>query len=47
MDRTAAAMAGDRKIPIFVFDFAEPDNVRRIVLGESVGTVIGRNEHAG
>jgi uridylate kinase len=47
MDATAAAMAGDQEIPLHVFDFAEPDNVRRIVLGETVGTVVRRIDHAG
>jgi uridylate kinase len=47
MDSTAAAMAKVENIPIHVFDFAEPDNVRRIVLGETVGTVVRRNDDGG
>ncbi len=42
MDATAAALARGQSLPIIVFDFAQPDNVRRIVLGEPVGTVVRR-----
>jgi len=40
MDDTATAVARGQSIPIHVFDFAQFDNLRRIVLGEPVGTVV-------
>ncbi|NUP99656.1 MAG: UMP kinase [Armatimonadetes bacterium] len=46
MDATAATLARGQSLPIIVFDFAQLDNVRRIVLGESVGTMVRRSEDA-
>ena len=45
MDATAATLARGQSLPIIVFDFAELDNVRRIVLGEAVGTLVRRIDH--
>jgi len=42
MDSTAATMSMDNDIPIIVFDLSEPDIIKRVVLGEHVGTVVGR-----
>ncbi len=42
MDSTAATMSMDNDIPIIVFDLAERDIIKRVVLGEHVGTVVGR-----
>jgi uridylate kinase len=41
MDLTAFSLSMEHSIPIVVFDLAEPGNVRRVVLGEQVGTVVG------
>ena len=30
----------DNKMPIIVFDFFRPHNLRRVVLGEKVGTLV-------
>ena len=38
MDSTAFSMCMDNKMPIIVFDFFKPHNLRRVVLGEKVGT---------
>ena len=46
MDATAAALARAEELAIHVFDFAQPDNIKRIVTGERVGTVIGSNDDA-
>jgi uridylate kinase len=40
MDATAFALCRDNKLPIIVFDLNEKGNVRRVVLGEDVGTHI-------
>lgn len=40
MDMTAFTLCQQNKMPIIVFDINQPDNLRRIVLGESVGTLV-------
>ena len=41
MDSTAISLCMDNKLPIVVFNLREPGNIRRVVLGESVGTTVG------
>ena len=38
MDSTAFSMCMDNKMPIIVFDFFKPHNLREVVLGRKVGT---------
>lgn len=38
MDSTAISMCMDNRIPIVVFDLRKPGNIRRVVMGEAVGT---------
>jgi uridylate kinase len=40
MDSTAFSLCMDNKMPIIVFDFSQPHNLRRAVLGEKVGTFV-------
>ena len=40
MDSTAFSLCMDNKMPIIVFDFFKPHNLRRVVLGEKVGTLV-------
>ena len=40
MDGTAATLCRENKLPIFVFDLADPDNIARAVQGEAVGTLV-------
>ena len=40
MDSTAFSLCMDNKMPIVVFDFFRPHNLRRVVLGEQVGTLV-------
>jgi len=40
MDSTAFSMCMDNKMPIIVFDLFKAHNLRKVVLGESVGTVV-------
>ena len=41
MDSTASSLSMDNDIPLVVFNLNEPGNIRRVVLGESIGTVVG------
>ncbi|MCY7277137.1 MAG: UMP kinase [Phormidesmis sp. CAN_BIN44] len=41
MDSTAIALCKDNNIPIIVFDLSVAGNVRRAVMGESIGTIVG------
>ena len=40
MDGTAATLCRDNRLPIFVFDLADPDNIARAVQGEAAGTLV-------
>ena len=40
MDSTAFTLCMDNKMPIIVFDLFKPHNLRRVVLGEKVGTLV-------
>jgi uridylate kinase len=40
MDATAFSLCMDNKMPIIVFNVFEGDNLKRVVLGEKVGTIV-------
>jgi uridylate kinase len=40
MDTTAISLCMDNKLPIIVFNIRVPGNIRRILLGEEVGSVV-------
>ena len=40
MDATAVSLCMDNKLPMIIFDLTEPGNIRKVVLGESIGTTI-------
>ena len=40
MDLTALSMSMDHDLPIVVFNFFEKGNLKRVVLGEPIGTLI-------
>jgi uridylate kinase len=40
MDSTAITMSMEQNIPIIVFKMLEPGNMRKVVLGEAVGTIV-------
>jgi uridylate kinase len=40
MDSTAFSLCMDNKMPIIVFDLFKPHNLKRVVLGEEVGTLV-------
>ena len=40
LDSTALALCRDHDLPIIVFDLFKYDNIKRVVMGEKVGTVV-------
>ncbi len=42
MDATAISLSMDHMLPIWVFNIGDPENIRRIICGEQIGTVIRR-----
>ncbi|MFH0938098.1 MAG: UMP kinase [Planctomycetota bacterium] len=45
MDTTAISLCMDNHLPILVFSLKEPGNIRRVVQGEAIGTIISGDEH--
>jgi uridylate kinase len=43
MDSTAITMAMEKHIPIIVFKLLEPGNMKKVVLGEAVGTIVEKH----
>lgn len=41
LDLTAVSFCLEHRLPVRVFNYAEPGNIRRAVAGEAVGTLIG------
>lgn len=41
MDMTAISLAMDNQLPLMVFNLKEKGNIKKVVLGEDVGTTIG------
>jgi uridylate kinase len=41
MDSTAISLCKDNNIPIMVFDLSTAGNIRRAVMGETIGTIVG------
>lgn len=40
MDATAISLCMDNKLPIVVFNLKKPGNIRKVVLGEAIGTTV-------
>ncbi len=40
MDATAISLCMDNKLPILVFNLKTPGNIRRVVMGEAIGTIV-------
>ena len=43
MDTAAFAMASENNIPVMVFELFADDNLKRAIMGESIGTYIGND----
>jgi uridylate kinase len=41
MDATAISLCMDHHIPIIVFSLKKKGNVKKVVLGEKIGTTVG------
>ena len=44
MDTTATALAMDTKMPVLVFALKDPANIKRVLMGEAIGTYVGFDE---
>ncbi|MDD2402061.1 MAG: UMP kinase [Clostridia bacterium] len=42
IDSTAATLCMDNKIPLIVFSILEEGNIKKVIMGEKIGTYIGR-----
>ena len=42
MDSTATSLCMDNDIPVIVFDLTKKGNIHRVIMGESIGTYVGR-----
>jgi uridylate kinase len=40
MDSTATSLCMDNKLPILVFNLTQKGNIRKVVLGEDIGTIV-------
>jgi uridylate kinase len=40
MDMTAISLAMDNHLPLVVFNLKQPGNIRKVICGEQVGTLI-------
>ncbi|MFZ5943677.1 MAG: UMP kinase [Bacillota bacterium] len=45
MDSTATSLCMDNNIPIIVFSLNEAGNIKKVVLGENIGTYVGREKN--
>ena len=44
MDRSACDLCQQNNIPIIVFDFKAKDAIKKIILGEKIGTYVGKQQ---
>jgi uridylate kinase len=47
LDATAVSLCMENELPIVVFDLNQPDNIRRVAMGEPVGTLIAAPDGGG
>ena len=41
MDSTAISLCMDNELPIIVFNLNEEGNIKKVITGENVGTIVG------
>lgn len=46
MDATAISLARDEKMKIVVFNLRKKGNIKKVIMGQSIGTVVEGNDHA-
>jgi len=44
MDSTAASLCMDNKIPLIVFNLNEEGNIKKVIMGEKIGTYVGGDQ---
>jgi uridylate kinase len=47
MDMTAISLAMDNNLPLIIFNMKKSDNIRKVVCGERVGTIIANKPSIG
>jgi len=47
MDATAVSLCMDNSLPIIVFNMTVPGNIKRVLLGERIGTIVASNAEEG
>lgn len=47
MDATAVSLCMDNKLPIIVFNMTVPGNIKRVLMGERIGTLVSSNSEEG
>ena len=40
MDLTATTMCKENHLPIIVFNMYQPGNLKKVILGENIGTIV-------
>lgn len=45
MDSTATSLCMDNNIPIMVFGLDQPENIKRVIMGEQIGTLVKEEEN--
>ena len=43
MDSTSVSLCMDNKLPMVIFNVQQKDNIKRVLLGEKIGTTVGSN----
>lgn len=47
MDATATSLCMDNNLPMIIFDMTHRDNIKKVVLGEKIGTIVQGGEGNG
>jgi len=45
MDSTATSLCMDNNIPLIVFGLTGEGNIKKVILGETIGTYVGRDKN--
>ncbi len=45
MDSTATSLCMDNHIPLIIFSILEEGNIKKVILGEKIGTIVGRENN--
>ena len=44
MDATATSLCMDNNLPMIIFDMTQPGNIKKVVLGDNIGTIVNGGE---